>query len=86
MLTTKEDVPLYSTTMLSSSLSDDVKWAVGKAPAQQWAMSAPNYILMAVSSALSMIGCLMIIVSYALYEDIRTSSRHIIVCITMAGS
>lgn len=36
------------------------------------------------SSLLTLVGSLLIMVTFALYKEIRTSSRHIIVCISIA--
>ena len=55
-----------------------------KTPDTKWAMDHVNSALMVTSSSLSIIGCIIIIASYISYKDIRTSSRHIIVCISIA--
>jgi len=43
-----------------------------------------NRILLESSTFLSMVGCLLIIGTYVMYKDIRTPSRHIIVCISIS--
>ena len=57
---------------------------INKTHAQNEAMSTTNVVLLSVSSGLSGIGALVIIITYAFYRDIRTASRHIIVCISIA--
>lgn len=42
-----------------------------------------KYVLL-VSTIFSTLGCLLIILTYALYKDIRSPSRHIILCISIA--
>ena len=43
-----------------------------------------NRILLGVASGLSIFGSLLVILTYILYKDIRTVSRHIIICISIA--
>ena len=51
---------------------------------RDWAVRhGTKYVLLA-STILSTIGCLVIIVTYFLYKDIRSTSRHIIFCISVA--
>ncbi|XP_066927062.1 G-protein coupled receptor 157-like isoform X1 [Clytia hemisphaerica] len=49
-----------------------------------WALRNHAKEFLMVSTTLSVFGCLVIIATYALYKDIRSSSRHIIVCISIA--
>ncbi|XP_066927060.1 G-protein coupled receptor 157-like [Clytia hemisphaerica] len=55
-----------------------------KTEEQEFSNSLLNLILLESSSLLSIIGSLLIIVSYLLYKDIRTPSRHIIVCMSIS--
>ena len=51
---------------------------------RDWALEhGTKYVLLG-STILSTIGCLLIISTYVLYQDIRSSSRHIIVCVSIA--
>lgn len=43
-----------------------------------------NKILLATASGLSVIGSLIVILTYAMYKDIRSISRHLIICISIA--
>ena len=43
-----------------------------------------NSFLLESSTLLSILGCLLIILSYIVYKDIRTPSRHIITCISIS--
>ena len=53
-------------------------------PEQIYSNETINSILLELSTSLSMVGCLLIIITYFLYKDIRTPSRHIIFCISIA--
>lgn len=53
-------------------------------PYIHWSNNVTDYILVGVSSTLSVIGALIIILTYVFIKDIRTVSRHIIVCISVA--
>ena len=53
-------------------------------PEQIYSNVTLNEILLELSTSLSMVGCLLIIITYFLYNDIRTPSRHIIFCISIA--
>lgn len=52
--------------------------------AKNWANGLANTVVLCISSFLSVIGCLVIILTYKHYKEIRTASRHIIVCIAVA--
>jgi len=43
-----------------------------------------NQLLLALSAALSVLGCVLIMTTYICYREIRTVSRHIVVCISIA--
>ena len=43
-----------------------------------------NDILLAVTSGLSILGSILILLTYACYREIRSVSRHIVVCISIA--
>ena len=51
---------------------------------QSIANGLPNKILLTVSAGLSIVGCILMISTYIVYKDIRTVSRHIVVCISIA--
>jgi len=51
---------------------------------REWAIAHRAFIALLVSTSLSILGSLVVIITYALYKDIRSSSRHIIVCISIA--
>ena len=53
-------------------------------PARKLAMDVSNTVLISISSGLSMLGSILIILTYILYKDIQTVSRHLIVCISIA--
>lgn len=44
----------------------------------------PNVILLGISSISSVIGSLVVMITYFLYKDIRTVSRHVVVCISIS--
>ena len=53
-------------------------------PEQIFSNTLLNSFLLEFSTATSIIGCLIIMITYYLYKDIRTPSRHIILCISIA--
>ena len=53
-------------------------------PEQHFSNTPLHDFLLEFSTSASIIGCLIIIVTYFMYKDIRTPSRHIILCISIA--
>ena len=51
---------------------------------QNIANGLTNDILLAISAGLSILGCTLILTTYICYKEIRTVSRHIVVCISIA--
>lgn len=51
---------------------------------REWALKYGAKYVLFVSTILSTLGCLLIILTYALYKDIRSTSRHIIFCISIS--
>ena len=50
---------------------------------QSIANGLTNQILLALSAGLSVLGCVLILITYICYSEIRTVSRHIVVCISI---
>lgn len=61
--------------MIMTNTTDDL---------QRRANGPINKTLLAMSTGLSGVGCLTILITYGLYKDIRTASRHIIICLSIA--
>ena len=51
---------------------------------RNWALRNHAMTALLISTSFSILGSLAVIATYALYKDIRSSSRHIIVCISIA--